>query len=257
MRPELETAPANLADQIDRVPDWLQSWQADNPRTPDLSDEEMDRRWQIERESSQLIAGDTGGSSGRSVGWKLYKEADGGTRIFENLDPSEVNRFKAVREGVNVGDWPTIEGHTPGDIEVFAGPEIQTQWNRYYSTNVAPPAVAASGNGDEVGTFVRSLDTKYEAGTLEMFSELGNVWRGDDSGANKLAKSWEWFTYQHPEGMNYGNKPTPEPNLRAAAFDNMLSNPFAAMVGGVMSSRGASAENIYYATTAVPRPLVR
>ena len=126
----------------------------------------------------------------------------------------------------------------------YRGPDgvLQIEINGVRAKTLAPPSAGLS--------FGRGLDTKYEAGTLEMFSELGNVWRGDDAGIDKLAKSWEWFTYQHPEEMNYGNKPTSAPNLRAAALDNMLSNPFAAMVGGFMSWRGASSEDIYYATKA-------
>ena len=243
-------APVNFKDQIDQGPEWLQQWRAENPRTPDVSDEEYARRWQIELASGQQIVGDVGGSAGRTVGWRMRQTAADGTMIAENLDVSDSKRFKATRNEVNVGDWPTIDGYSPGEIEVFAGQGIQTQWNRYYSANAAAPIVVPSGSDNGVGSFVRGLDLKYEAGTLEMFSELGNVWRGDDSGLDKLAKSWEWFTYQHPEGMNYGNIPTPAPNLRGAAFDNMLSNPFAAMIGGVMASNGASTEDVYYATTA-------
>ncbi|WP_256081315.1 hypothetical protein [Massilia sp. YIM B04103] len=73
------------------------------------------------------------------VGWKRRDTAQDGTVIYENLDPADSQRFKAVRD-FDSGGWPTIDGHSPGRIEVWSGEGIQTQWNRYYSTSVAPVA---------------------------------------------------------------------------------------------------------------------
>ena len=98
--------------------------------------------------------------------------------------------------------------------------------------------------------FKQSLDDKFKEGTLNVFDEYAETWRANTSISSKLSNSWELFTYNHPEGMTYGNVAPTGPNHFALALENMAANPLAAVIGGWMANRGDNPEDIYYATKA-------
>jgi hypothetical protein len=68
----------------------------------------------------------------RRIGWDKREPAKDGTLIFENRDSADRERFKAVRD-FDGETWPVIPGFSPGNVEIIAGAEIQTQWERRYS----------------------------------------------------------------------------------------------------------------------------
>jgi hypothetical protein len=174
--------------------------------------------------------------------------AGAGAAGFDEADVGPGRSYPSTGQTIYEGNSVSYKASFDARNNVWALDTADGRGMPIISRSWGPSGEFVSGYGG--AEFNQSLDAKYEAGTLNMFSAISDVWRADSPLSQKLSQSYDWATYAHPEGMTYGNVPVAEPNLRAAAFDNMLGNPFSAIVGGYMAWRGASTENIYHATTA-------
>ncbi|OEZ54738.1 DUF4214 domain-containing protein [Duganella sp. HH105] len=66
MRSTTTTPPRTFANSIGKDPSWMEDWRTAQPKPFDANDPDFNRILQEGMEDGQLIAGDTGGSSGRS-----------------------------------------------------------------------------------------------------------------------------------------------------------------------------------------------
>jgi hypothetical protein len=160
-----------------------------------------------------------------------------------SVDPSKSDTAATVPRQWSVGEQSRTNA---GTLRVAAGIDGGVSRTQHFFNHVSR-AVSSQSNSS-ASEYRKDLDRKYKAGTLDVFDEYADVFRSDSTLSTKLLNTWEVLTYNHPDGLNFGNVPPGDPNYFALALGNMAANPISAMIGGVMAATGKEPEDIYYAT---------